>query len=150
MPQTSYPGGKLTIGWEPGWTWNASGCLEQSKNAASVGNQTQTVGSFIPWRSHSIDWDISGLLRTVWLVVAARHVQTNAGYTIHVAARCLPSYERLILSPQLCACFVFQTREIFISAVGIVETKFIPFRSAVFLHDCELFLTLLQLSRDSL
>jgi len=63
-PQPSYPGGKLTIGWETGWTWNPSGCLERSKNAASAGSQTQTVGSFIPWRRHSIDWDISGLLQT--------------------------------------------------------------------------------------
>jgi hypothetical protein len=33
--------------------------------------------------------------------------------------------------------------------VGVKETKFLPYRSAVFLHDCEIFLALLQLSRDS-
>jgi len=51
-------------------------------------------------------------------------------------------------STTLCR-FRLSNRWKFISVVGNEETKFLPYRSAVFLHDCEVFLTLLQLSRDS-
>jgi len=37
----------------------------------------------------------------------------------------------------------------FICVVGIGETKFLLYRSAVFSHDCEIFRTVLHLSRDS-
>ena len=88
-----------------------------------------------------------GLLQTVCVVGCGRATREN--YTIHVAARCLPSYEHMILSPQLSACFAFQTREISFFLVGNEETKFLPYRSAVFLQDSEIYLTLLLLSRDS-
>ena len=96
--QPSYLRGKLTIGWETGWTWNPSGYLEQSKNAASAGNQTQTVGSFIPWRSNCIDCDVSGcyslcgwwwprdtckLMLGTWLTRPDACLHMNAWYWVH-------------------------------------------------------------------
>jgi hypothetical protein len=100
---------------------NCLDAVERSKNNASAGNRTPVVRSFIPQRSHSIDWVISGLLQTDCLVggvfcgmawtVSPRHVQDNA-FFIHIAVRRLPSYERMIRSPQPSACFISETPEI--------------------------------------
>ena len=75
--------------------------------------------------------------RSVWVggafgVVPARHVQTNALYIIHVAIRCMSSYERMILSPQFSICFVFHTREIaFLTRLQYIPLSRDTFRDAV-------------------
>jgi len=120
VPQPSYPGGKLTIGWETGWTWNPSGCLERSKNAASAGSQTQTVGSFIPWRRHSIDWDISGLLQTVFVTGGGRATRANECWVHDSCCGQMPAFiwTRDTESTTLCM-FRLSNQWNFISVIGV-------------------------------